>query len=91
MRVFGVEPQFTTVSNTVLVREASEKVHTSPAQYETITEQVLVSEADYEIETIPATYKTHTEQKLVAEASRLWRTDLGNCCSCKPRIITCCC
>ncbi len=73
-----VEPQFTTVSNTVLVREASEKVHTSPAQYETITEQVLVSEADYEIETIPATYKTHTEQKLVAEASRLWRTDLGN-------------
>lgn len=72
-----VEPKFKTVSNTVLAKEASERVEVIPARYETITEQVLVSEADYKIETIPATYKTHTEQKLVSEASQLWRTALS--------------
>jgi len=73
-----VEPQFKTVSQTVLAKEASENVTIIPARYETVTEQVLVSDADYRIETMPATYKTHSEQKLVAEASRLWRTALGN-------------
>lgn len=73
-----VEPQFKTVSQTVLSREASENVTIIPARYETVTEQVLISDADYRIETMPASYKTQSEQKLVAEASRLWRTDLGN-------------
>jgi hypothetical protein len=73
-----VEPQFKTVSQTILSREASENVTINPARYETGSEQILVSDADYRIETMPATYKTHSEQKRVADASRLWRTDLGN-------------
>lgn len=72
-----VEPKFKTVSETLLVKEESEKVHTTPAQYETVTEQVLVKQADYEMETIPATYKTLTEQKLVSETKLLWKTDLA--------------
>jgi len=71
-----VEPQFKTVSQTVLAKEASEKVTIAPAQYETVTEQVLVSDADYRIETVPAKYKTQTAQKLVSEAALIWRTDL---------------
>jgi len=72
-----VEPQFKTVSQTVLSKEASEKVTVVPAKYETVSEQVLVSDADYRIETIPATYKTQTTQKLVSESALVWRTDLS--------------
>ena len=67
-----VEPEFKTVSQTVLAKEASEKVSIIPARYEMVTEQVLVSEADYRIETMPATYRTETEQRLVSAASKHW-------------------
>lgn len=73
-----VEPEFKTVSQTVLAKEASEKVSIIPARYEMVTEQVLVSEADYRIETMPATYRTETEQRLVSAASKHWMTDLGH-------------
>ena len=72
-----VEPKFKTVSQTVLAKEASEKVSIIPARYEMVTEQVLVSEADHRIETSPATYRTETEQRLVSAASTHWMTDLG--------------
>ncbi len=71
-----VEPQFKQVSQTVLSKEAAEKVTVIPARYEMVTEQVLVSEADYRIETVPATYRTETERRLVSAASTHWMTGL---------------
>lgn len=71
-----VEPQFKTVSQTVLAREASENVSIIPARYEMVAEQVLVSDADYRIETIPATYRTETERRLISAASTHWMTSL---------------
>ena len=56
-----VEPQFKTVSQAVLSREASENVTIIPARYETVTEQVLIDDVDYRIETVPAAYRTETE------------------------------
>jgi len=72
-----VEPVFNNVSQTVLVKEASEKIHTVPARYETVTEEVLVKEADYKIKTAQATYKTVSEQKKVSDAALLWKIDLA--------------
>ena len=53
---------YETVTEQVLVKEASTRIEVIPATYETVTEQVLVKAASSRIETIPAKYKTVTEQ-----------------------------
>jgi len=68
-----VEPQYKTVTDTMIAKEASSIIEIIPAQYETVTEDVLVSEESSYLETIPATYKTVTEEKLVEESDLTWR------------------
>lgn len=57
-------------TETVLVREASERVEVNPARYETVQERVLVREASTRIETIPAEYDTVTERMMVRPESK---------------------
>ncbi len=49
-------------TETVLVREASERVEIIPARYETVQERVMTKEASSRLETIPARYKTAEER-----------------------------
>ncbi len=68
-RVFN-PPTYETVSERVLVKPATEKVHVTPAKYEWGSERVLTKEASYRLEVVPATYKTVTERILVKPASQ---------------------
>jgi len=61
--------KFSTVTEKVLVKEASTKLVKIPAKYRYVTKKVLVKEASTKIETIPAVYKTVTEKVLVKPAS----------------------
>ncbi|MBT8054886.1 MAG: peptidoglycan-binding protein [Xanthomonadales bacterium] len=56
-------------TETVLAREASERVEIIPARYETVKERVLVKEASSRLETIPARYETVEERVLVRPES----------------------
>lgn len=58
-------------TETVLVREASQRVEVTPARYETVEERVLVKEASTRLETIPARYETVEERVMIRpESSR---------------------
>jgi hypothetical protein len=59
-------------TETVVRKEASQRVEVIPAQYETVTETVMVKEASTRIETIPARYETVTETVMIRpESTRL--------------------
>jgi len=64
-----VPPQYKPVSKTVLKREASERVETTPASYEWVEQRVLAQEASQQLKVIPAKYGWKEEQVLVKEAS----------------------
>ena len=57
-------------TETVLVREASERVEVNPERYETVQERVLTKEASTRIETVPAVYDTVTERVMVRPESK---------------------
>lgn len=61
--------QYTTETQTVVKREASNRVEVIPAQYDTVTEQVLVREASTKLEIVPAVYEDVTETVMVKPAS----------------------
>ncbi len=61
--------QYETVTEQVLIREASSKVRISPATFETVTEQILSKEASTTLSVNAATFETVSEQKLAHEAS----------------------
>jgi hypothetical protein len=62
-------PQYKPVTKTVLKREASQRIETTPARYEWVEERVPVQEATTKLEVIPAKYGWKEEQVLVKEAS----------------------
>jgi hypothetical protein len=65
--------KFDTVTDHVLVSEASQRVEVMPARYETISEQVLIAPASTRIEAIPARYEW-VDQQVIAEPARTeWR------------------
>ena len=57
--------QYKISEETVLAKEASERVEIIPAEYETVTERVLIKEASTRLEIVPATYRTVEERVLV--------------------------
>jgi hypothetical protein len=72
-----VPPQYKTVEDKILVREAGERTEVIPAKYEWTTEKVLVKEASSRLEKVPAVYTTETETIKVRDAQRVWKTGLG--------------
>ena len=61
----------------VLVKEASTRVETTPAEYETVEERVLIKEASSQVVDVPAVYRTESESVLVEPARSVWKTDCG--------------
>lgn len=57
-------------TETVVVREASERVEIIPAQYETVQERVMVREASTRLEMVPARYETVEERIMVRPESK---------------------
>ncbi len=64
-----IADEYETVTEKVLVKEASTKVAISPATYETVSERVLTKEAGTALTASSAQFETVTEQKLAQEAS----------------------
>lgn len=63
-----IPAQYTTGTERVLARAASERIEVIPAQYDYVEETVLVEEESVQLEVIPATYKTVTESIMVEPA-----------------------
>ena len=64
-----IPDEYETVTEQVLVKEASSRVAITPARYETISEQVLTKEASTTLSVNSAQFETVSEQKLAAESS----------------------
>lgn len=60
---------YRTVTEQVLVQDASEEIEVIPAAYEWVEEEVVVKEASERIEVIPAEYQKVEEQVIVTPAS----------------------
>ena len=60
---------FRTVSETVVVQEASTELVAVPATYDTVTETVVVQPASFEYVAVPAVYENYTDTVVVQEAS----------------------
>ncbi|MBT8085270.1 MAG: hypothetical protein HKN35_07080 [Woeseia sp.] len=60
-----VYPQYATVAELKVKKEASERIEIIPARYETAPEKVLIKEASTRLEVIPAKYETVREQVLI--------------------------
>lgn len=64
-----IPDQYETVTEEVLLKEASTRIEIVPAVYEDVEEQVLVKEAYKVLNIVPATFNTVTEELLVKEAA----------------------
>jgi hypothetical protein len=65
-----VPPVYRTDSETVLKREASERIEVNPARFDLVEERVLVKEESKKLEVVPATYEYVEERVLVKPASK---------------------
>jgi len=65
-----IPAEYSSETETVLVKEASERVEIIPASYDTVDETVVVKEASARLEVIPATYEEVTERILVQPESK---------------------
>ncbi len=72
-----VPPAYKTVTEQVVVQEASESVEIVPAEYEWFEEKVLVEPASERRETIPAQYEWVQEKVLVSPAQSVWKRGGG--------------
>jgi hypothetical protein len=69
-----IPPQYQTVTENRLLKEASVRVEVVPAQYEWVEEQVMVEPDSEVLEVIPARYETIKEKVVVKEASSRMET-----------------
>ncbi len=65
-----IPAKYQTTTETVLKREASERIEIIPAKYGPGTERVLVKEASSRLEVVPAVYDNVTETVMVSPASK---------------------
>ncbi len=77
---------YETVTETILVKEAGEKLVPVAPVYETVTEQIMVQPESKKVKLIPARYKTETRRVLVSEARGQWvkKKKDPNCFSSNP-------
>jgi len=73
-----MEPTYRQVEKNLLVKSASQKIETSPAQYKTVSERILVSEASSKVIPVPAVYKNSSERILVEDSTRAWHIEPYN-------------
>jgi hypothetical protein len=68
-RIF-IPPTYTTETQEVVKRAASQRIKVVPAKFETVTETVVVKAASKRLEVIPATYEWQEEEVVVRQASK---------------------
>lgn len=69
--------EYRSVTQEILVSEATQVLSAVEAQYEWVEEQVLVQEASNRIEEVPAVFETVTEQILDVPAHTIWKKGTG--------------
>ncbi|WP_299974097.1 peptidoglycan-binding domain-containing protein [uncultured Pseudoteredinibacter sp.] len=72
-----VEPQYRTITESYVAREASEEVSIQPAVYDWDVKSVLVKEATEKRIAIPAEYGFEEQTIKVSDGVRQWRTKLS--------------
>lgn len=72
-----VPATYSTVTEQVVTRAASEEVNIVPAEYTMVEEQVLVKEASTKLVNIPAEYDTVEEQIIDKPAHTIWKKGTG--------------
>jgi len=65
-----VPPTYDTITERMLVEEASERIEIIPAKFGTKKQRVLVKEASEKLVTVPATFKTVRERVLIKAATK---------------------
>ena len=70
-------PQYETIEEKILKKEASSRIKVSSAKYETVKEQVLVREGSEKVVEVPAVYETVTEKVLERPAYTTWKKGRG--------------
>lgn len=71
-----VEPEYRTINETYVAREASEELSIQPAVYDWEVKRVLVKEASEKRIAIPAVYGFEEQRIKVSDGERQWRTSL---------------
>lgn len=66
--------EYRTEIETVVVKEATEKLEIVPAKYRSVDEQVLVSEATVKYKVVPAVFTTKKEEIEISPATTQWVT-----------------
>ena len=65
-----IPAEYSTSTEEVVVREASERYEIVPARYESIEETVVVKEASTRLEIVPAAYETIEERVMIKPATK---------------------
>lgn len=68
---------YETVTDKVMVKEATEEISIVPAEYETVEKQVEIIPANTKLIPIPATYKEVLETIEIRPAYKRWKTSLS--------------
>ena len=81
-----IPPTFKTVTERVLVRDASDTLEAIPAKYDWVEEKVLVKEASTELETTPAEFATREHTIQVNSGHTDWEINkFANCTNSKDQ------
>lgn len=70
-------PTYKTVTERMLVSEASETIKLTPAKYEWAEQRVMVSPASRNLVEVPAVFGTSQERVLVEDAKTVWKKGRG--------------
>ncbi len=70
-------PTYKTVTERVLVSEASEQIKLTPAKYEWAEQRVMVAPASRQLVEVPAVYETASERVMVEDAKTMWKPGRG--------------
>lgn len=71
------EARYDTVTERVLVSEASEQIKLVPARYEWVEQRVMVAPAGRKLVEVPAVFETVQERVLVESAKTVWKKGRG--------------
>jgi len=86
-----VPPEYKTVTERDLVKEASERIEITPAEYKWVEERIMTKEASKQLVEIPATYKWEEKSVCVKPAYKGWVMEKKTRCAgdSKPRDVFC--
>jgi hypothetical protein len=79
-----IPPEYKTVAERVMVREAYEQLEVVPAQYEWVEERVCVKDASQELQVAPAEFATREQTFEVQPATTEWEVNKNARCVAYP-------